>query len=178
MSKQIAVHNNKNNKKPGYAHLVESGPDNLTWWMQQYFKYEVSSPGNFPFFLLFFNFFATDVHGYHEFSQVNNYLLFYNDNDDSRYSIFPFGIFPDPFETLIHPFGFDPSVLDIDPSVRSFLPSVLDFDSSVPGVDPFVRGFLSSVLDLYPSVRMLAVYIQIHFPLYKKGPLRIKQGAF
>lgn len=43
MSKQIAVHNRKNNKKPGYAHLVETGPDNLTWWMHQYFKYEVST---------------------------------------------------------------------------------------------------------------------------------------
>jgi integrase len=41
MSKQIAVHNNK--KKPGYAHLLESGPDNLTWWMHQFFKYEVST---------------------------------------------------------------------------------------------------------------------------------------
>jgi integrase len=39
MSKQNAVHN----KKPGSAHLVESGPDNLTWWMQQYFQYEVST---------------------------------------------------------------------------------------------------------------------------------------
>lgn len=43
MSKQIAVHNNKNKKKPGYSHLLESGPDNLTWWMQQFFKYEVST---------------------------------------------------------------------------------------------------------------------------------------
>lgn len=43
MTLQNDSHNRKVKVRKGYAHLVETGPDNLTWWMQQYFKYEVST---------------------------------------------------------------------------------------------------------------------------------------